>query len=189
MAARTGTGRQDPVPVRPYHRAWLFVQAGLSRVQEYIHHEQPCTFLAILRRQLVPYVWTDAGGLWGFFPGDDFRQGVLQRSTPQRGNRVGHSQSGGVVSAAIQEDGSYTISKVPIGPATVTVETMSLRPTARAAMPGPYANAPKDVMPGARSQGDEKRYVPIPEQYSDPESSGLTLDVKKGTQQHDIDLK
>jgi hypothetical protein len=44
-------------------------------------------------------------------------------------------------------------------------------------------------MPGARSQGDEKRYVPIPEQYSDPESSGLTLDVKKGTQQHDIDLK
>lgn len=90
-------------------------------------------------------------------------------------------------SSSIAEDGSYKISKVPIGPAKITVETKSLRPVSQKSLPGPYARAPKDVLPQG-VQGDAKRYVAIPDKYADPEGSGLSLEVKRGDQTHNIDL-
>jgi hypothetical protein len=116
---------------------------------------------------------------------------VSYKDQPLKGGNVSIiSKSGGVMSSPIEEDGSYKISKVPPGPATITVETKSLRPVSQKALPGPYAKAPKDALPpNLTSQGDAKRYVPIPEQYADPEKSGLSLDVKSGSQTHNIDLK
>jgi hypothetical protein len=121
---------------------------------------------------------------------------VSYKGQPLKGGTVSIiPKAGGVVSAPIKEDGSYTISHVPPGPARVTVETRSLRPMPKRAMPGPYAKMPKDAIPegvkvpGVTSQGDPNRYVAIPDQYADPEKSGLSLDVQRGSQPHDIDLK
>ncbi len=86
------------------------------------------------------------------------------------------------------QDGTYKISKVPVGPAKITVDTSSLRPVPQKSLPGPYANAPKEALP-KDLQGDPEHYVPIPDHYADPDKSGLTLDVKSGKNNHDIDLK
>ncbi len=112
---------------------------------------------------------------------------------------------GGFVSGDIQEDGSYTISKVPVGSAKVTVDTEALKPASASAPmqamgnAGYYAKMPKpspDSPGGGKigvgpklSQGDPKRYVAIPRQYSDAEKSGLSLTVKSGKNEFNIDLK
>lgn len=116
---------------------------------------------------------------------------VSYKGQPLKGGNVSIvSKAGGALNSTIGEDGTYKISQVPLGPATITVETRSLRPVSQKSMPGPYAKAPKDALPpGLDSSGDAKHYVPIPEQYADPEKSGLSLDVKSGSQPHDIDLK
>lgn len=110
---------------------------------------------------------------------------------------------GGSVSGAIKEDGTYSIAKVPSGPAKVTVETESVKPASAAPaqargdasfyskMPKPPADLAKgDVTIGpSLSRGDAKRYVPIPAKYNDPDQSGLSLTVKGGKNSFDIDLK
>jgi hypothetical protein len=110
----------------------------------------------------------------------------------------------GSVAAQIAEDGSYTVAQVPAGEARIAVETKSVGPPAKA--PGPMAfmrgppkmtppkesDLPKDAhapMSTAPPKADLKRYVPIPDQYGDPEKSGLTFKVTGGAQTHDIDLK
>lgn len=114
---------------------------------------------------------------------------VSYKGQPLKGGNVSIiPKKGGTLSSPIAEDGSYKISKVPIGSATITVETKSLRPVPQKSLPGPYAKAPKDVLPQG-VQGDPKRYVRIPDKYADPEGSGLSLDVKGGVQTHNIDLK
>lgn len=112
--------------------------------------------------------------------------------------------SGGALTGEIKEDGTYTIKKVPAGPAKVTVETDSVKPVSSAAPPQArgaaayYAKMPKppegvgkegQTVGPALSGGDAKRYVPIPANYSDPEKSGLSLTVKGGNNPFDIDLK
>lgn len=116
---------------------------------------------------------------------------VLYKGQPLKGGNVAilSKAGGGNLTSSIQEDGSYSISKVPRGPAVITVETRSIRPVPQKALPGPYARASKDTLPPGLVVGDAARYVPIPEQYADPEKSGLSLDVKGGPQPHDIDLK
>jgi hypothetical protein len=104
-------------------------------------------------------------------------------------------EGGGVVSSLIGEDGSYTIQNVPSGTVKITVETASARPPSAQEGRGPKApKAPEFMMkyskekdPKAAERG--KRYVPIPEQYSDPARSNLTYVVKSGKQEHDIDMK
>jgi hypothetical protein len=115
------------------------------------------------------------------------------------------AKGGGLVSGNIQEDGSYTISKVPVGPAKVTVDTEALKPASASApmqamgnagyyakMPTPSPDSPGGGKIGVGpklSQGDPKRYMAIPRQYSDPEQSGLSLTVKGGKNEFNIDLK
>jgi hypothetical protein len=115
---------------------------------------------------------------------------VSYKGQPLKGGTVTIiPQSGGIASTTIGEDGSYKIDKVPTGPAKVTVDTKSLRPASKNQSFGPYAKAPKDITTPGNQQGDPSRYVQIPDQYADPDSSDLTLTVKKGAQQFDIDLK
>ncbi len=133
---------------------------------------------------------------------------VSFRGQPLRGGTVSIiPQAGGAMTGEIKEDGSYTIAKVPTGPAKVAVETASIRPSAGRAgqargPAGYYAKMPKEppsdapsgadptqFLPGAQKSGDAKRYVPIPEQFGDAEKSGLSLTVTGGKQPFDIDLK
>jgi hypothetical protein len=80
--------------------------------------------------------------------------------------------NGRAEAARIGEDGKYTITNIPAGPARITVATQQ---------PIRMKENGKDFEPLGK-------YVPIPERYRDPETSGLTLDVKRGFQECDLSL-
>jgi hypothetical protein len=101
------------------------------------------------------------------------------------------------VSSSIHQDSSYTVSRVPLGPATITVSTRMLRPPAKEGKmmlsppppPGPLPPGVELTPPGMNSAELEKRYVPIPEKYGDVQGSGLTYTVQSGKQEYNLDLK
>ena len=91
--------------------------------------------------------------------------------------------------AEIQDDGSYSIVKAPLGEVSITVETESLKP----ANPNMLRNKPPADAVGNYKPPDvearAKRYMPIPGRYADPGQSGLKYTVKAGKQEHDINLQ
>ncbi|HZT79782.1 MAG TPA: hypothetical protein VFA26_06160 [Gemmataceae bacterium] len=115
---------------------------------------------------------------------------VYYKNTPLKGGHVTLVGSDGrTVTEAIQEDGSYTLAKAPVGAAKLAVETDSLKGSrfgggGKYPLPGedPKTYKPPDPKENAR------RYVQIPAKYADPNSSGLTLNVTGGQQTHDIKL-
>jgi hypothetical protein len=87
----------------------------------------------------------------------------------------------------IGEDGTYTVAGVASGPAKISVQTSYMKN-----IRGKSYKVPPDAPPGYSGGIDpalRAKYVLIPENYEDPEKSGLTFDVKGGTQSHDIELK
>jgi hypothetical protein len=121
---------------------------------------------------------------------------VLYKGQPVRGGNVSFvpEGGGGVMSSPIEEDGGYTIRNVPAGTVKITVETESFRPSTMQG--GPEGGAPEFMKKYVQKKNPEladpqraKRYVPIPAQYSDVSQSNLTFVVKRGNQEHDIDLK
>jgi len=122
---------------------------------------------------------------------------VLYQGKPVRGGTVSFiPEGGGLMSSAIEEDGSYTVRNVPVGAVKITVETDSFRPPV---MPpgGPGSGGPPEgvmkYMKGKNAALADpqraKRYVPIPLQYGDPRQSNLTYTVTGGKQEYLIDLK
>lgn len=91
-------------------------------------------------------------------------------------------KAGAPASGLIKEDGSYTISKCPVGPVAITVETFRR---------GGEAQVPKGlgIQPPSGAEGGGGKYVAIPPKYSSPELSGLTYTVTKGKQEHPINLE
>jgi len=69
-------------------------------------------------------------------------------------------------SASIKEDGTYQTKNAPIGNVVITVET-------------------KSILGG----GVRELYVEIPDRYNNPESSGLTGEVKAGMNELSFDLE
>jgi hypothetical protein len=117
---------------------------------------------------------------------------VTYKGQPLKGGSISLiSDAGGVVKSTIEEDGSYKITKAPLGSAKVTVDTKGLRPVNQKAVKGPYANAkaPPEVLPKSAKGGDASHYVAIPPRYADPEKSGLSVEVKKGKNEQNIDLQ
>jgi hypothetical protein len=105
--------------------------------------------------------------------------------------------SGKTYSTRINEDGTYSLDQVEAGTYKVCVETSSLKPDGNAAptdpriknVPPPGANVPEGyamASPGGAKQS--QRYVAIPPKYEKPSETPLTVEVKGGTQQHDIPL-
>ncbi len=101
------------------------------------------------------------------------------------------------VSASIGEGGKYTAVNVPAGEANVTVQT----PAAAGAggmnnmmsqgmnkMMSQVPEEEKSKFQGASGGGSAKT-VPIPKEYADPKSSGLSTPVKAGQNTFNIDLK
>jgi hypothetical protein len=90
--------------------------------------------------------------------------------------------------AEILEDGSYEVEKLPPGEVKIAVETTSLRPpNANVLRNKPPADAGGSYKP-PDYEARAKRFVAIPERYSDPDHSGLMYTVKKGKQEYDIKL-
>jgi len=111
------------------------------------------------------------------------------------------ADSGETFSAAIQEDGTYTFEQLKSGKYKVCVDTSGLKPQRTtggrpaAAMknePPKGAEMPegyKMAAPFAQVQAENaRRYVEIPAQYADPNSTSLSLDYRGGSQKHDITL-
>jgi hypothetical protein len=88
----------------------------------------------------------------------------------------------------IANDGTYKVEGIPPGSAQVTVETDSAKSAAN-----PYGSVkpPRGVTmppPPQVSPVNAPVYVKIPEKYKDPEKSGLTLEVTKGSQSKNWEL-
>jgi hypothetical protein len=87
--------------------------------------------------------------------------------------------------APIDPDGRYTVQGVPPGEARVAVDNAPPSWYATfSRLPATLANDPE--VREARAQA--ARYVPTPPRYRDPNQSGLTHTVEKGSQTYDIAL-
>jgi hypothetical protein len=113
---------------------------------------------------------------------------VLFTSTQGRGTRT----------AQIGPDGSYSIDKMPAGPVKIAVETSSAQPVQMGFKGPPTSMTPPagaNLPPGADTStvyGSTAKKAPvekIPENFGDPDKSGLTYTVIGGPQTHNIDLK
>ncbi len=86
----------------------------------------------------------------------------------------------------VHPDGTYTIQHAPTGTVKVSFDNP---PPAHASAPGAGQN-PAAQQEAQAAAAEAKLYVPTPLQYKDPEKSGLTLQLKKGKNEHcDLDLK
>jgi Carboxypeptidase regulatory-like domain len=138
---------------------------------------------------------------------------VTYKDTPLKGGTVTLVPvgSGVTFSTLINADGTYSFDQVRSGKYKVCVETESLKPAAAAQGPtyggktsrfndkSKIKNAPPPgaQVPEGYAMADpfnsgpseaSKRYVAIPPEYSAPGTTTLEVEVKGGSQQHDIPL-
>lgn len=92
-----------------------------------------------------------------------------------------------IVRGAIAVDGTYSIPNVPLGTAAVTVQSLPRAPVGlqgQQKLP-PSVNGP---IPPVAAHPDPARAA-IPQRYSLPEESGLSVLIDRGAVNYDIDLK
>ena len=95
--------------------------------------------------------------------------------------------SGALVQTEIGTDGKFTAQKVNVGNNKIAVHYVDNRINEYAqeiASRGKGSVQPMTNMPKL----DTSDMITLPEQYSTPEKSGLSLDVKKGQNSYDIDI-
>ena len=89
-----------------------------------------------------------------------------------------------VVTAPISAEGEYTIPKISQGTAKIGVAPLPTMPKGMDMMD------PSKMGGGAeKPSAPSPKPMPIPKRYQDPEKSGLTYTVTKGSQEYDIKLE
>jgi hypothetical protein len=88
------------------------------------------------------------------------------------GNIAFFDSKGQPLTAATIHDGKYTVNDLPPGPVKITISTP------------PEATPPK----GQQAESPAQAIRHIPYQYSIPDQSTLTYEVKPGSQEHPIEL-
>jgi hypothetical protein len=78
-------------------------------------------------------------------------------------------------SSPIGEDGSYSISRVAVGPVKVSIAV-------------PISIPIQGTLPGAQTTVTTTKTPAIPTRYNDPKESGLGFEVTRGNQTKDFDL-
>jgi hypothetical protein len=125
---------------------------------------------------------------------------VFYKGNPLPGGTVTFEQQFGAFNSAIKDDGSYQVTGLEPGPATITVSSPdppASPPPGKSSMEASVEKAksrkveiPPEV---AKHLGDpdaaRRRYMSIPSKYKDPKQSGLTYTVKGGSQSYDIQLE
>jgi len=89
----------------------------------------------------------------------------------------------GVATGTVQEDGRYRVENVPVGEVRIGVNTAAaLGQYQSKAMGGAYKG------PEAKGKGKVVgvKFVPVPDKYAKPETSGITTTIKKGPNTFDI---
>jgi hypothetical protein len=117
---------------------------------------------------------------------------VSYKSTPLKGGRItffGSDKKSSAKIADIAEDGTYKVEGVPVGTVKITVETEYLNQASKyAGKNKPPADAKTSGMNMPSAEELKRRYTAIPLEYSNPDQSELSFTVKKGNQEHSIDL-
>lgn len=90
---------------------------------------------------------------------------------------------GSIHQIGINPDGTYSIDRVPVGPATVSVSSPDPAPSARAKQLGESDSRPRPGPPAVPAGA----WFPLPAKFANPATSGLTLQVGSGSA--DLDLK
>lgn len=167
---------------------------------------RPFAVVAALLALVVPLA-IGCGGGKGKVTGN-----VTVDNKPLPGGTITFHPSKGNAASGEIIDGQYTVTGVPTGNARVSVSTAYLKQEADAlgmanqnmSMSMGGRTPPRDIPPEARAalekekqRADESiqkskelraRYRPIPEKYANPDSSGITLSVKSGTNPFDLSL-
>jgi hypothetical protein len=91
-------------------------------------------------------------------------------------------------------DGQYKLENCPVGPAKIAVSTPANTDPMKRMMGGKMKRPPeiqeklKGGAPAVGAASNDAPTISIPPRYQDPEKSGLTCEVKGGSQVYDIDL-
>jgi hypothetical protein len=100
-----------------------------------------------------------------------------------------YMKGGGANSGPLHPDGTYEISDIPTGEATVTVETESANPGHKQEKYKGGKGQQMSPMPKGFEGGHRGTYVKIPSQYTDVKKTPLTTSLQRGKQVRDFDLK
>src|SRR5262249_10300637 len=95
------------------------------------------------------------------------------------------------LSTTINEDGTYSLPKVPAGPVKICVDTKSVNPNVargKTYSPPPGMKAPEGFNTGESAEKLAKRFTALPAKYADPNSTTLTYTVTRGSQEFDIKM-
>lgn len=95
-----------------------------------------------------------------------------------------HAADGRVASGSIS-GGEYRVEKIPVGPATLTVQA---HPPAAPLLPPPGENGPSGSATQFAAAVARRTFVALPARYADKNASGLTYAVRNGGQTHDLTL-
>lgn len=110
------------------------------------------------------------------------------------GTMAFHTSEGVAYPAVISDDGTYSATDLPEGELVVTVDTAHLDPSKKsAAGTGKDADRRNKMMQGRMQDGPPdaakaQPYTKLPEKYSNPKTSPLTVTLKSGRQVKDIEL-
>lgn len=120
---------------------------------------------------------------------------VTHKGDPVMGGQMMfYTKDAGSYPATIGADGTYSVTDLPAGELTVTIETESLNPKGKIDPKdygGGKAGGKKMTMgpvPEGFATGNRGQYVKIPPKYADKNKSGLTITLVAGAQTHDFDL-
>jgi hypothetical protein len=114
---------------------------------------------------------------------------VSYQGKPLKGGTIRFvDATGRVASAAIDQNGNYTIEHAMVGEASITVETSSLmkQDSAPSYSPPPEYKGPYK---GHQSGGTGDRYVAIPRKYESIETSDLKRVIKRGKNEFNFVLE
>jgi len=89
------------------------------------------------------------------------------------------------VAGVINPDGTYAVEGVKAG--AVKIGVFSPNPSA-SRDGGRGGAATSRLNRGTEQKVDPKDWVPLPQKYAEPDTSGLAATLKPGSQTHDIDL-